>query len=51
MRAILVIILDVGTYQPNEMAVAENHDVFEELPPTAADPAFLSRLGTPRALG
>jgi hypothetical protein len=40
MRAILVIVLEVGTHQPNEMVFVENHYLLEELPPTAADPAF-----------
>ena len=44
MRAILVIVLEVGTYQPNEVAFAENHNVFVKLPPTVADPAFGHRI-------
>ena len=46
-----MMVLEVGTHQSNEVAFAEDHDVLEELAPAAADPAFLSRLGTPRALG
>ena len=44
-----MIMRDIGMYQPNEMAFAENYDVFEELPSTGADPALRHRIlpGTP----
>ena len=40
MRAICVIVLEAGTYQSAEMALAEDNDVLEELASAAADPAF-----------
>jgi len=51
MQTIPVVILDVGMYQSQEMALPEDDHVVKQLAPATADPAFLSRLGTPRALG
>jgi hypothetical protein len=39
-RTILVIALEVGTYQAEEMALAEDHDMVEKLAPITTDPAF-----------
>ena len=39
MRAILVIVLEVGTYQPDEMALAKDDDMLEKLPPATTDPS------------
>ena len=44
MRTILMMVLEVGTYQSNEVAFAEDHDVLEEFAPAAADPAFGHRI-------
>ena len=40
MRAIPVIVLEVGSYQSDEMVLPEDDNVLEELAPAAADPAF-----------
>lgn len=48
MRATLVMVLEVGTLQSNEMAFPEDHDMREELAPAAANPAFeLVRVNRP----
>ena len=39
-----MLVLEVGAYQSNEVAFAEDHDVLEELAPVAADPAFGHRV-------
>ncbi len=38
--AVLVIVADVGPYEANEMTVAEDDYILEELSTTAADPAL-----------
>ena len=40
MRPIRVIVLEVGTYQSEEMALPEDGNVIKQLAPAAADPAF-----------
>ncbi len=40
MRAIPVIVVEVGTYQSDKMALPEDNNVLEQLAPAAADPAF-----------
>ena len=47
MASIFVVIADVRPNQTNEMTLAEDHDVIEELAPAAADPA-LGRSVLPR---
>ncbi len=51
MRAIPVIVLEVGTYQSDEMAFPEDDDVFERLAAAAADPAFRRRVLPRTAVG
>ena len=48
MRAIPMIVLEVGTYQSDKMALPEDNNVLEQLAPAAADPAFSHRI-LPRA--
>jgi len=40
MATVLVIVSDVSSPESDEMALAQNYDVIEELAPTAADPAL-----------
>ncbi len=40
MATVLVVVADVRPHEPDQMALAEDHDVREELAPTAADPAL-----------
>ena len=40
MTTVLVIVSDVSSHGSDEMALAQNYDVLEELAPTAADPAL-----------
>ena len=40
MATVLVIVSDVSSHESDEMALAQNYDVIEELAPTAADPAL-----------
>ena len=47
MATIFVVIADIGPYEANEMTLAEDDYVLEELSATAADPAF-SRSVLPR---
>ena len=37
---IVVIVVEVSANEPNEVSITEDHDVFEKLATTAADPAF-----------
>ena len=37
---IFMVVADVRPHERHQMALAENHNVLEELEPTAADPAF-----------
>ena len=48
MATFLVIVGYVSSHESDEMALAENHNVLQELAPTAADPA-LGRAVLPRA--
>ena len=48
MATIFVVIADIGPYEANEMTLAEDDYVLEELSTTAADPA-LGRPVLPRA--
>ena len=43
MRAIPMIVLEVGTDQSEEMALSEDDNVIKQLAPAAADPAFGNR--------
>ena len=38
--AVLMVVADVGPHQPDQMTFAKDHDMLEELPTTAPDPAF-----------
>ena len=40
MATVLVIVGDVSSHDSDEMTLAQNYDVLEELAPTAADPAL-----------
>ncbi len=40
MATVLVIVGDVSSHESDEMTLAQNYDVLEELAPTAADPAL-----------
>jgi hypothetical protein len=40
MAPILVIVADVATYEPDEVAVSKDDDMLEEFPPAAPDPAL-----------
>ena len=48
MATVFVVVADVGPYEANEMTLAEDDYVLEELSTTAADPA-LGRPVLPRA--
>ena len=40
MATILVVVADVRPHKPDQMALAKEHDVREELAPAVSDPAF-----------
>ena len=44
MRTILMMVLEVGTYQSNEVGFAKDDDMLEKLSPTAADPPLGHRI-------
>ncbi|GAG77555.1 unnamed protein product, partial [marine sediment metagenome] len=48
MTTILVIVAEVISYKPNEMPLAKDDDVFEELSTTTEDPAFRGVTRWPR---
>jgi len=51
MATVLVIVGDVSSHESDEMALAENHNVLQELAPTAPNPALSGSVLPRTAIG